>query len=121
MRATIRVGLSLCLMRSGAHWRRCPPINSKFWRRRRLGTPQCLLRFAGTLGCVALLLRKGWAVWLFVLSLIGVLAQQVQHFVLTAIGKNLDTANLVMTIMIPVVGVLLIWLCRHASVRGWVT
>lgn len=75
--------------------------------------------FGGVLGCIGLLLRTSWAQWLFVASLIGVALQQLYHFVLSDIGKGLSTADFVMTLMIPSVGVLLIWLSRYSRSKGW--
>lgn len=75
--------------------------------------------FGGAVGCIALSLRSARALWLFVLSLIGIILQQIYHFVLSDIGQNLGTFDLVMTVMIPVVGALLIWLARSAATKGW--
>lgn len=75
--------------------------------------------FGAVFGCIALLLRRHWAGHFFAASLVGIAFQQIYHFILTDIGKTLGTADLVMTIMIPVVGALLFWLAQSAAHRGW--
>lgn len=76
---------------------------------------------AGVLGCLSLLMRKKWAVILFVLSLLGVLAQQIVFWVMTDIGKNLKGGDLVMPILIPIVAIFLIWFARMVSAKNWLT
>ena len=75
--------------------------------------------FAGALGCLAMLLRKSWAFWVFSLSFVAVVLQQIYHFVLSDIGKNLDAGAMAMTISIPVVAILLIWMAQSCSKKGW--
>jgi len=70
-------------------------------------------------GCVALLIRKKWALMLFATSFIAVILQQIYHFVLTDIGKSLQEFDLGMAIMIPVVAALLLWLSFIAPKKGW--
>ena len=77
--------------------------------------------FAGALGCLLLLLRKSVAIWLFVISLIAVLIQQIYWWVLSDIGKSMSSQDLVMTISIPIVAIFLIWFARMAKGRGWVS
>ena len=77
--------------------------------------------FAGTLGCVSLLLRKKWALILFALSFIAILAQQVYMFVLSDIGKHMSAGQLSMTLSIPVAGLFLIWFARKKTAKGWLT
>jgi len=73
----------------------------------------------GAVGCIGLVLRKKWALILFVLSLLGILMQQLVFWVLTDIGKSLDGFNLVMTLMIPAVAIFLIWFTRKKTTAGW--
>lgn len=77
--------------------------------------------FAGVLGCILLLLRKSQAVWLFIISLIAVLAQQSYWWILSDIGKSLGGFDLAMTIMIPIIAVFLIWFARKKTAKGWLT
>ncbi len=75
--------------------------------------------FAGVLGCVLLLLRKSAAIYLFILSLIAVLAQQCYWWILSDIGKSLGGSDLVMTIMIPIIAIFLIWFTRNKTAKKW--
>jgi len=75
--------------------------------------------FAGALGCLLLLLRRRLALWTLVLSLVAVVTQQIYTFLLSDIGGSLDSASLGMTVSIPVVAVLLIWLAQSSSKNGW--
>ena len=71
--------------------------------------------FAGTLGCLALLLRKKWAYGLFVLSAIGAIIQHVYLFM------NVDMPSLVMPVMIVVVCLFLIWFSKNSTAKGWIS
>ena len=75
--------------------------------------------FAGALGCLALLLRKKWATLLLTLSFAAVVIQQIYFFGLTDLGSKQHGGQLVMTIAIPVVGLLLVLLARSATAKGW--
>ena len=75
--------------------------------------------FAGALGCLALLLRKKWATLLLVLSFAAVVIQQIYFFGMTDLGSKQHGGQLVMTIAIPVVGLLLVLLARSATAKGW--
>ena len=70
--------------------------------------------FAGTLGCLALILRKKWAYGLFILSVLGAIIQHVYLFM------NVDMQSVIMPIMIIVVCVFLIWFAKSATARGWI-
>ena len=74
---------------------------------------------AGTLGCIALLLRKKWALMLFAISFIAILAQQIYMFALSDIGKQMNMQQLSMTLSIPVIGIFLIWFARKKIAKGW--
>jgi len=76
--------------------------------------------FAGVLGCVLLLLRKSNAIYLFILSLLGVLVQ-LMHTLKVAFTKiELSSYEGAMMIASPVlVALLLIWFTKRATSRGW--
>ncbi|WP_047245372.1 hypothetical protein [Maribacter thermophilus] len=77
--------------------------------------------WGGTLGCIFLLLRKKWAKPVFIISLIGILAQFGYSLLLS---NNMDVygaSAVVFPIIIIVVGVLLL-LFANASIRKqWLT
>ncbi len=72
---------------------------------------------AGTLGCVALLLRKRWALWAFVLSLVGVVLQDIGLLMaLSLIG----TTPLVLQALVLLIALGLIALARKAIRNTWI-
>ena len=76
--------------------------------------------FAGALGCLALLLRRAWAVPLFVVSLIGALVQNFYWYALSGGMQVAGSQSLVMSVIVIGVCVLLIWLARRSRDRGWI-
>ena len=75
---------------------------------------------AGTLGCVALVLRKRWALWLFVASLVGIAMQDVGLFIAAGSLQALGPFVVVMQGLVLGVGVLLLLLSRRAMARAWI-
>lgn len=73
--------------------------------------------FAGTLGCIALLLRKKWASILFVVSLICVLAQSMYTFLIqTFIEITVEKA--LMPISIIIIALFLVWYANQSTKKG---
>lgn len=68
--------------------------------------------FAGTLGCMGLLLKKKWA---YLILLIGAIAVVIQ---MSYIVFGLHTAD-VMTPMIIIVAFVLVYLSKYAAKKGW--
>ena len=71
--------------------------------------------FAGLLGCIALLLRKKWAINLLLLSLIAVIVQMGYFFV-----KGYSD-NIGMTIAIIVIAIFLVWFSKRVNSKGWLS
>lgn len=74
---------------------------------------------AGALGCIGLILRKRWSFALLVLSLVGVVAQDVSLFAMS--GAVADTTALVLQGLVFVVAVALVLLARRATGNGWLS
>ena len=77
--------------------------------------------FGATLGCIALLIRKSWAIPLFVISLLGIIAQMYYSFF---VSKSLDVygpGEIIMTVMIIGIGIFLIWFAKMAKSKGWIS
>ena len=74
----------------------------------------------GALGCIGLILRKRWALPLFVLSLVGVLAQDIGLFVLTDGAKLAGTVAVVLQGVVLLVAIGLVLLARKAIRNGWI-
>jgi ABC-type xylose transport system permease subunit len=75
--------------------------------------------FGGLLGSVALLLRKAWAVPLFVASLIGVLVQMGHAFLMTALLEVKGASAAILPVLILAIAAYLAWYARSARARGW--
>ena len=72
--------------------------------------------WGGALGCVGLLLRKSWATVVFLVSLIGVIGQDLGLFVLS--GVPVDGAVYGLQSLVFVVAVLLLVLARRGADNG---
>ena len=70
--------------------------------------------FGGAIGCLLLLLRKKLAHTVLLISLIAVIIQ------MSYVTFSLKMANM-MTPMIVIVGVLLVWLAKIATKKGWIS
>ena len=75
--------------------------------------------FGGTLGCVALLLRKSWAFLMLVICLAGIVVQ-ISHSLF--IGNGIEVfgpQGLVLPALTFSIGVLLVWFASYSAKRGW--
>ncbi len=78
--------------------------------------------FGGFLGCVALLLRKKWAKQLFLISLLGVLAQNAYSFFMTNASEVFGTTQgVVMPLMVIIIAVFLYWYAKQAAAKNWIS
>ncbi len=79
-------------------------------------------QFGGVLGCLLLLLRKSAAIYLFIASLLGVIATVT--YTLGMAGSTIDLTHVEISgyILIPlVVAAFLIWYSMHTKSKGWVS
>lgn len=76
--------------------------------------------FGGTLGCVALLLRKAWAVPVLVGSLIAILVQMFHALALSDLIGVRGAGAAVLPLLIVAIAVYLVWFARSARARGWI-
>lgn len=76
---------------------------------------------AGVLGVIFLLLRKAWAIPMFVLSLVGALVQDIDAYVLRGALEHFDKVWLIIPITVVVICVFEIWYSRRAHKRGWLS
>lgn len=73
----------------------------------------------GALGCLALILRKSWAVPLLWLSLLGVIAQDIWLFVLAPNTGLVNGAVYGLQGLVLVIAVALVWLANKAKAGCW--
>ena len=75
--------------------------------------------WAGTLGCVLLLLKRASALYLLLASLFGVLVQMFHSFFMSQSFEVYGPGAALMPGMIIVVAGFLVWLCLWAKGRAW--
>jgi len=75
--------------------------------------------FSGTLGGLSLLLRKKWALPLFVISLLGVVAQTSNIWFLTDAISVMGVSAVLMPIVAIIIGAAMVLLARSAIPKGW--
>lgn len=76
---------------------------------------------AGVLGAIFLLLRKAWAVPFFILSLVGVLVQDLDAIVLRDALDVWGTGAIYLPITVIVICVVEIWYSRGAKAKGLIS
>ena len=73
----------------------------------------------GVLGSLSLVLRKRWAVPLFMVSLLAIVVQVVGTFAVTPAWQAFGPAGLAMPLMLVLIAVYLWWYASSAAARGW--
>jgi hypothetical protein len=74
---------------------------------------------AGTLGCLFLLLRKTWAVPMFAISLVAIIAQDVDAFLMRDALDILGVSALIIPSMVFVIAIALLMYSRATKDRRW--
>ncbi len=80
-----------------------------------------LATICGTLGCVSLLLKKAWAIPLFIISLVAVIIQNAYSFGATNVLEVYGVVPLIMQILVILFGVYLIYFSRDAKAKGYIS
>ena len=73
---------------------------------------------AGALGCLGLVLKRRWATPLLVLSVLGLIVQDL-GFVMIARTLPIPTAGWIMQGLVLVIAILLLVMARKAARGGW--
>jgi len=76
---------------------------------------------AGVLGGLFLLLRKSWAVPMFIASLAGIVAQDIHAFILSNRLEVWGTSAVYLPSLILVIGAALLMYARQAKAKGWLS
>ncbi len=75
--------------------------------------------FGGVLGCLLLLLRKSAAFYMFIVSLLGVIATMIHTL---SVGIEFGPGAIVGIILMPLVlAAFLIWYSKLAESKGWIS
>lgn len=77
--------------------------------------------FGGTLGCVALLMRKAWAVPVFMVSLVAILVQMGHALFGTALIEVQGAGATVLPLLIIAIAAYLVVFSKSARRRRWIT
>lgn len=77
--------------------------------------------FAGVIGCVLLLMRKAIAFEVLVLSIIGVIVQNIHGFLLTDTLAVHGPSSLGMPVTVFIIGVGLIMMSNKGKKEGWLS
>ena len=75
----------------------------------------------GTLGCIALLLRKGWAQPLFLISLVAVLVQVSYSLFVVNIGSVLGTMSVVVMLLVLFFAIFFYYYAKQSQNKGWIS
>ncbi len=76
---------------------------------------------AGVLACIVLLLRKAWAVPLFVLSLLAVIVQNIAALFVADALQVMGPTSAIMPLLVLGIGIYLIIYSRSARDKGWIS
>jgi len=75
----------------------------------------------GTLGCLGLLVRKHWALWVLYVSVVGVVIQAIGIFLIAGAASAPMVVPLILQGVVFLVAVGLVILARTAVKRAWLT
>lgn len=75
--------------------------------------------FGGVLACILLLLRRKLAKTVFIISLLGLIAQQIYNFFLSDIVELMGIEAIIFPIIVLIIAVLLIWYSGFCNKKGW--
>lgn len=73
----------------------------------------------GAAGSLGLVLRRRWALPVLIVSLAGVVIQDLGLFVVTDAASLAGPVAVVLQGVVLLVAIALVWLARHASAQGW--
>lgn len=75
---------------------------------------------SGTLGSLALLLRKAWAAPVFMVSLLSILVQMIHSFFISNALNVLGPERMIMPVMVIVFAIILVWFSHKAKTNQWI-
>lgn len=76
--------------------------------------------FFGLLGCLLLLLRKKWAYPMFIISLLGIVAQMIYNIFMSGAMEVYGPGAVLMPLTIFLFGLLLLWFTKKSIKQQWV-
>jgi len=76
--------------------------------------------WGGALASIGLLIRKKWARTLFLISLIGIIAQQVYQFFLSNTFEVLGSEAVFLPVAVVIIGTLLLLFAKWSEKKGYI-
>ena len=76
--------------------------------------------FSGTLGCIALLMRKKWATILFLVSLIAVIAHFIRN-VFIQTDMEVSAVNMIWSVVVLLIAIFLVWYSKKSTSNGYIS
>lgn len=76
--------------------------------------------FAGVFGCVGLLMRKKWAIALFMISLVAVIAQFIYNYFLQT-DMEVSGIKMIWPLVVIVIAIFLVWFSGKSAKKGWIS
>lgn len=77
--------------------------------------------WGGLAGAVGLLLRKRWAVWMFGISLVGMILTSIYNFVLSSGAEIMGTGAAIFTVVIAALAIFLLLYSRWLATKNVLT
>ena len=65
-------------------------------------------------------MRKAWAIPLFIISLIGIVAQDIYSFILVGGASIFGTPAVVIAVVVLLVAIGLVFYSRNSKNKGWI-
>ncbi len=75
--------------------------------------------FGGALGCLALLLRRSWALPMLIICLVGIVLQNVHAIALGNAIEVFGPSGLALPVAVFLIAVFLAWFAHYSQGRGW--
>ncbi len=75
--------------------------------------------FAGAIGAIGLLIKKSWANFPFIISLIALVPQMLYNIFFTKSKEVYGPGADVMPVLVIVLGVFFLWFSYYAAKKGW--
>jgi len=75
----------------------------------------------GTLGCLALLLRKAFAFYLLIISLVGVVVQMSYVFLVSNAIEVYGPSSAIMPSIVMIIAIALVWFANSCKTKDWIS
>ena len=76
---------------------------------------------AGTVAAIGLILRKTWAFPMFVISLLGIIAQQSYMYFMSNVIEVMGAGSMVLPMLVLLLAIFFAWFSHSSSQKAWLT